>query len=66
MKKLVLATLCGIASAQAFSAEASEDRMQFLESQLKQIQAETRTTKSRATCIKEPAGTSQSARLLKR
>jgi len=40
MKKLVLATLCGIASAQAFSAEASEDRMQFLESQLKQIQAE--------------------------
>jgi hypothetical protein len=27
MKKLVLATLCGIASAQAFSAEASEDRM---------------------------------------
>ena len=40
MKKIVLATLCGIASAQVFSAEASEDRMQFLESQLKQIQAE--------------------------
>ncbi|MEW9150479.1 hypothetical protein AB2762_09105 [Acinetobacter indicus] len=40
MKKLVLATLCGIASGQVFSAEVSEDRIQFLESQLKQIQAE--------------------------
>ena len=29
MKKLVLATLCGIASAQAFSAEASETGCSF-------------------------------------
>lgn len=40
MKKLVLATLCGIVSSQAFSAEVTEDRIQFLESQLKQIRAE--------------------------
>ena len=52
MKKLVLATLCGIASAQAFSAEASEDRMQFLESQLKQIQAELEQQKAAQLALK--------------
>lgn len=52
MKKLVLATLCGIASMQAFSAEASEDRMQFLESQLKQIQAELEQQKSTQLALK--------------
>ena len=39
MKKIVLVTLCSIASAQAFSAEVSPDRIEFLETQLKQIQA---------------------------
>lgn len=53
MKKLVLATLCGIASAQAFSAEASEDRMQFLESQLKQIQAELEQQKAAQLALKD-------------
>ncbi|WP_180096614.1 MULTISPECIES: DcaP family trimeric outer membrane transporter [unclassified Acinetobacter] len=52
MKKLVLATLCGIASAQTFSAEASEDRMQFLESQLKQIQAELEQQKAAQLALK--------------
>src|SRR5690606_34192074 len=52
MKKLVLATLCGIASAQVFSAEASEDRMQFLESQLKQIQAELEQQKAAQLALK--------------
>lgn len=52
MKKLVLATLCSIASAQAFSAEASEDRMQFLESQLKQIQAELEQQKAAQLALK--------------
>lgn len=52
MKKLVLATLCGIASVQAFSAEASEDRMQFLESQLKQIQAELEQQKAAQLALK--------------
>lgn len=52
MKKLVLATLCGIASAHAFSAEASEDRMQFLESQLKQIQAELEQQKAAQLALK--------------
>lgn len=40
MKKIVLVTLCGIASGSVFSAEISEDRIQFLEAQLKQIQSE--------------------------
>lgn len=52
MKKLVLATLCGIASAHAFSAEASEDRMQFLESQLKQIQVELEQQKAAQLALK--------------
>ena len=52
MKKLVLATLCGIASGSVFSAEASEDRMQFLESQLKQIQAELEQQKAEQLALK--------------
>lgn len=52
MKKLVLATLCSIASAQAFSAEASEDRIQFLESQLKQIQTELQEQKAAQLALK--------------
>ena len=40
MKKLILASLCGLASAHVFSAEISEERIQFLESQLLKIQAE--------------------------
>ncbi|WP_168405866.1 DcaP family trimeric outer membrane transporter [Acinetobacter indicus] len=52
MKKLVLATLCGIASGQVFSAEVSEDRIQFLESQLKQIQAELEQQKAAQLALK--------------
>lgn len=52
MKKLLLATLCSMASVQAFSIEASEDRMQFLESQLKQIQAELEQQKAAQLALK--------------
>ncbi len=61
MKKLVLATLCGFASAQAFSAEASEDRMQFLESQLKQIQAELEQQKAAQLALKNQQQQSKTA-----
>ncbi len=61
MKKLVLATLCGLASVQAFSAEASEDRMQFLESQLKQIQAELEQQKAAQLALKNQQEQSKTA-----
>ncbi|NHC02739.1 porin [Acinetobacter sp. 187] len=40
MKKLVLASLCGLVSSTLYSAEISEERIQYLESQLLKIQAE--------------------------
>ena len=52
MKKLVLATLCGIASGTVFSAEVSEDRIQFLEAQLKQIQSELEQQKQSQLALK--------------
>lgn len=52
MKKLVLVTLCGIASGQVFSANISEDRIQFLETQLKQIQAELEQQKTTQLSLK--------------
>jgi hypothetical protein len=52
MKKLVLVTLCSITSGQAFSAEISEDRIQFLESQLKQIQTELEQQKTAQLSLK--------------
>ena len=61
MKKLVLATFCGLASVQAFSAEASEDRMQFLESQLKQIQAELEQQKAAQLALKNQQEQSKTA-----
>ncbi|WP_104490146.1 DcaP family trimeric outer membrane transporter [Acinetobacter indicus] len=61
MKKLVLATLCGLASAQAFSAEASEERMQFLEAQLKQIQAELEQQKQSQLALKAQQEQSKAA-----
>src|SRR5690606_14536456 len=61
MKKLVLATLCGIASGTVLSAEASEDRMQFLESQLKQIQAELEQQKAAQLALKNQQEQSKTA-----
>lgn len=52
MKKLVLVTLCSIASGQVFSANISEDRIQFLETQLKQIQAELEQQKTTQLSLK--------------
>lgn len=52
MKKIVLVTLCSIASAQAFSAEVSPDRIEFLETQLKQIQAELEQQKAAQLSLK--------------
>lgn len=52
MKKIVLVTLCSIASAQTFSAEVSPDRIEFLETQLKQIQAELEQQKAAQLSLK--------------
>lgn len=52
MKKIILVTLCSIASTQVFSAEISTDRIDFLESQLKQIQAELAQQKAAQVSLK--------------
>lgn len=61
MKKLVLATLCGIASGTVLSAEVSEDRIQFLEAQLKQIQSELEQQKQSQLALKAQQEQSKAA-----